>query len=98
MKHVRRLGSLLPRIAIRLLLGLAALLSLLLPLAAPVRAGTAPAAPSNLALNSFPTPTSIQLRWTDNSTNENSYTIERNRAIILTLHTGFVEPRTNLHQ
>ena len=38
---------------------------------------TPPAAPSGLALYTNPTPTSIELYWTSNSTNESSFSVER---------------------
>ena len=37
----------------------------------------APAAPSGLGIYTYPAPTSIQLYWTSNSTNESSFAVER---------------------
>ena len=64
------------------LLRLCLLLSMLAPLGHGVRAAVphtdpVPASPSNANLYTYPAPTSIEISWTDNSTDENSFTIER---------------------
>lgn len=45
--------------------------------ALPAWADTAPAAPTGLALYTQPAPTSIEVYWQDNASNESSFTIER---------------------
>ena len=55
----------------------ALLITLFCSRAVAITALLVPAAPSNLVFYTNPTPTSGEIDWLDNSTNENSFTIER---------------------